>query len=86
MRYLLVCLLLAGCTTVVPVTQKFPNPPGSNALTECPSLVKLNDDAQLSDVAVNVATNYTTYYECSLKNSAWIEWYNSQKKLFESVK
>lgn len=86
MRYLLICLMLTGCTTVVPVTPKFPNPPGSTALVECPDLVKLNDDAKLSDVATIVTNNYTTYYECSIKNSAWIEWYNTQKKLFESAK
>jgi len=30
--------------------------------------------------------NYNTYYECALKHDAWIEWYQTQKNIFESVK
>jgi hypothetical protein len=46
----------------------------------------LKDDAKLSDVAKTVTVNYTTYYECAVKNDAWIEWYGVQKLIFESVK
>jgi hypothetical protein len=84
MKYLLVLLLLAGCSTTVPVTAKFPDAPAS--MGKCANLAQLNTDAKLSDVALTVSTNYSTYYECSVKNDAWIEWYQKQKSIFESVK
>lgn len=85
MRYLILALvvLLQACSTPVPVTAKFPEPPGKQATVACPKLQKLNDDAKLSDVANTVAINYGTYYECAIKNDAWIEWYEIQKNIFE---
>jgi len=86
MKYLLiVLLLLSGCSTTVPVTAKFPDAP-KFASEACPQLQKLNNDAKLSDVATTVTINYSTYYECAVKNDAWIEWYQIQKTIFESVK
>ena len=32
------------------------------------------------------SNNYTTYYECTVKHDAFIEWYEVQKKIYESVK
>jgi len=84
MKYLLLILLLTGCTTV-PVTAKFPEAP-NELLQRCPALKQLNEEVKLSDVAKNITYNYTTYYECVIKHDAWIEWYQSQKKIFESVK
>lgn len=85
MKYLLVLLLLTGCSTVVPVTQKFPEVP-SRILEKCPQLEKLKDDVKLSDVSKTVSVNYTTYYECAVKHDAFVEWYNVQKIIFESKK
>jgi hypothetical protein len=82
---LLSALLLSACTTVVPVTAKFPEPPGLQAQTPCPQLQKLGDKPQLSDVAKTVTVNYTEYYTCAVKNDAWIEWYAKQKIIFESL-
>jgi hypothetical protein len=81
---LFVIVSLIGCTTTVPVTAKFPEPPKYN--TRCPELKKLNSDAKLSDVATTVTINYSTYYECALRNDAWLEWYQIQKRIFEGVK
>jgi len=83
MRYLLIALLLSGCSTVVPVVAKFPDAPGLGAMTACPNLQKLTDGARLSDVATTVTVNYATYYECAVKTDAWQEWYNIQKIIFE---
>jgi len=85
MKYALIALLLAGCSTVVPVTARFPEPPGKGAAAACPALQKLNDGAQLSDVANTVTVNYSTYYECAVKADAWIEWYRIQKHIFEGA-
>ena len=87
MKYaVILALLLSGCSTVVPVTVKFPEPPAKGAMTACPNLQKLNDNAKLSDVANTVAVNYSTYYECAVKTDAWQEWYQIQKRIFEGAK
>jgi hypothetical protein len=86
MRTALLSLLLVGCSTTVPVTMKFPEAPGNIALTACPQLQKLQEDAKLSDISKTVSVNYTTYYECAVKTDAWIEWYQKQKQIFEKVK
>lgn len=85
MRYVIIALLLSGCSTVVPVAVKFPEPPGRGAMTACPALQKLNNDAQLSDVANTVTVNYSTYYECAIKADAWQEWYRIQQIIFEKA-
>ena len=85
MKYLILVLMLAGCSTTVPVTSKFPEPP-KYSLQSCPQLQLLKEGSKLSDVATTVTINYSTYYECVVKNDAWIEWYQIQKHIFESVK
>jgi len=87
MRYvvLLIAVLLTGCSTVVPVTAKFPEAPGKLATQRCPDLQKLKDDAKLSDVIRTVTINYSTYYECAVKADAWQEWYEIQKRIFEGA-
>jgi hypothetical protein len=86
MRILLLSLLLTGCGTVVPVTQKFPEAPGTMAMTPCPQLQKLTEDAKLSDISRTVTVNYGTYYECAVKTDAWIEWYQKQQQIFNNIK
>jgi len=86
MKYVLIMLvaLLTGCSTTVPVVAKFPDVP-KHLMVKCPNLTKLNDDSKLSDIAKTITINYTTYYECAVKNDAWIEWYEIQKRLFEGI-
>jgi hypothetical protein len=83
MKYILLTLLLTGCTTV-PVVAKFPEAP-SQLLEACPELQKLNDQAKLSDISKTAVLNYTTYYQCTSKTEAWIDWYRTQKKIFEGI-
>ena len=86
MKYaVILAVLLSGCSTVVPVAVRFPEPPGRGAMTACPALQKLKDDAKLSDVATTVTVNYGTYYECAVKADAWQEWYAVQKIIFEKA-
>lgn len=80
-----IAVLLSACATVVPATAKFPEPPGRQAMIACTDLQKLEDNAHLSDVARTVATNYTSYYICAVKTDTWIEWYHSQRAIFESA-
>ena len=87
MKYLVCFLfvLMTGCSTVVPVTSKFPDVP-ERLMVKCPQLEKVSETPTLSDVAKTITNNYTTYYECAVKHDAFIEWYNIQKNIFESVK
>ncbi len=80
-----VLAMCSGCSTAVPVTAKFPEPPGKLATQSCTELQKLKDDAKLSDVSRTVTINYSSYYECAVKTDAWIEWYKIQKMIFEGV-
>ena len=82
---LLIAVTLVGCSTTVPVTRKFPEAP-QTLIEKCPELKQLAQDAKLSDVARTVVENYTQYQHCSNKSEAWVEWYNTQKKIFEEVK
>lgn len=84
MKYLLL-LLLVGCSTVVPVKRNFPEVP-QTLMQKCPQLEKIGNEAKLSDISKTITNNYGTYYECAVKNDAWIEWYQIQKNIFESVK
>jgi hypothetical protein len=84
--FIMLAFLATGCSTTVPVTMKFPEAPGNIAMTPCPQLQKLQEDAKLSDISKTVSVNYGTYYECAVKTDAWIEWYQKQKIIFESVK
>lgn len=87
MKYALIltATLLTGCSTVVPVTARFPDPPGRNAQERCPQLQQLKADPALSDVARTITVNYSTYYECAVKADTWQEWYQVQKNIFEGA-
>lgn len=80
----LLLILMSGCSTVVPVTVKFPDAPDTIKI-RCPQLKTLNEEAKLSDVAKTITENYTTYYECAVRNDSWIEWYETQKIIFEKL-
>jgi hypothetical protein len=86
MRVVLLSLLLVGCSTVVPVTARFPEAPGNVAMIACPQLQKIADDARLSDISKTITVNYGTYYECAVKTDAWIEWYQKQQQIFNNIK
>jgi len=78
-------VLLTGCSSLVPVKAKFPDVP-ERLMVKCPQLEKVSETPTLSDVAKTVTNNYTTYYECAVKHDAFVEWYQTQKRIFESVK
>ena len=83
---LLATVLLTGCSTVVPVTQKFPEPPGLQAMQSCPDLQKLQEQPQLSDVAKTVNNNYSEYWICAVKLDAWINWYKQQEIIYKGLR
>jgi hypothetical protein len=83
-KFLILLLILGGCTAV-PVKRTFPAVP-DELKAACPDLQKLNPEAKMSDVLGIVTQNYTTYHECRIRNEAWVQWYDSQRKIFDEVK
>jgi hypothetical protein len=82
----LLTALLLGCSTPVPVKPKFPEVP--QALRErCESLKKIEGDkVAITEMLKVIINNYTLYHECSTKVEGWNEWYDGQKKIYESIK
>lgn len=77
--------VLTGCSTTVPIAAKFPDVP-TELMAKCQPLQKLDGEPKISDITKTITANYNMYYECSMKNGEWIQWYQSQKKIFEGVK
>lgn len=84
--FLILALVLSGCATSVPVTVKFPDVP-KELLKSCPDLKPVDPDTKkLSEVLNVVVDNYGQYYDCKANADDWIEWYNTQKDIFNKVK
>ena len=78
-------ILLTGCSTVVPVKQKFP-PATQSLMIACPDLTEVKETEKLSDVLSVVTKNYSEYHQCRFKVDAWIEWHKQQKQISDSIK
>ena len=79
-------VLLAGCSTTVPVKMTFPEVPPS-LQARCNPLKKIEgDEINIVDLHRVVVENYTEYHVCAMKIDEWNEWYSTQKKIYESVK
>ena len=88
MKYLTVLLtaLLLGCSTPVPIKPKFPEVP-QELRERCESLKKIEGDkVAITEMLKVIINNYTLYHECSTKVEGWNEWYDGQKKIYESIK
>lgn len=87
MKYLLIALLLTGCTTTtVPVKPTFPNPT-PELMKKCEDLRKIEGDkVAITEMLKVVVHNYSLYYECSTKVDGWQEWYTEQKKIYDNAK
>ena len=82
----LVALSLTGCFKSIPVKMDFPDVP-SELKQSCPDLKQNESQEQkLSKIIEVVSENYSSYHECKIKVDAWIEWYNLQKQISDSVK
>ena len=82
---LLVAVALVGCSAV-PVVRHFPEVP-DELKNPCPSLKEIDVTTNKLSEVINVVTdNYSQYHECRIKVDSWIDWYNTQKEIFDSVK
>jgi hypothetical protein len=88
MKYLTIlitAILLSGCLAT-PVKRSFPDVP-KELMEPCPDLTMVEEGTtKLSEVMKVVTTNYGQYHECRIKQDTWVEWYKSQKEIFDSVK
>ena len=76
--------VIVGCTTA-PVKIKFPEVP-QELLVPCPPLAQVNPaDHQLSSLLEVVMANYAQYYECKNRADGWQQWYDNQRKIYESI-
>jgi hypothetical protein len=80
-------LILAGCASTTPhVEVKFPDIPAELNIA-CPELKEIpQGTSKLSVVIGVVSDNYAEYHRCKNRQSLWKEWYEQQKKIFDSVK
>ena len=80
-----IVLSLAGCTTIVPKPTKFPDAP-EELKKECVDLTPhVEADGKLTSTLDVVVENYSKYYQCSVKQQEWIEWYNAQKEISKEL-
>lgn len=78
-------VMLTGCLNT-PVNRHFPDAP-TDLKTACPGLQQVDPaTTKLSEVITVVTDNYAQYHECRIKVDLWIEWYTTQKQIFDSVK
>lgn len=81
---ILLPLLITGCASTI-VMKEFPQAP-QNLMVECPELKQVDmKETKLSGVLDVIIENYSNYQECKVKVESWIDWYNTQKKIHESV-
>jgi hypothetical protein len=70
----------------VPVERKFPKAP-DELMSACAELQTIPaGTTQLSVVVETIVANYGQYQWCQTKTNTWIDWYNRQKEIFDSVK
>jgi hypothetical protein len=79
-------IVLAGCSTTVPVARKFPEAP-EVLKQKCESLKLIEGDkVAITEMLKVIVHNYSLYHECATKVEGWQEWYEAQKKIFNEVK
>lgn len=75
---------LVGCVGV-PVERNFPSIP-EGLKQSCPDLQTVaEDNTKISELMIVVTSNYKEYHTCQIKVESWLEWYNTQKKIFEDA-
>jgi hypothetical protein len=78
-------LFLAGCSTTVPVKQKFPEAPAV-LMEKCEPLETIDQPSIVfSEFLKTVTKNYTKYHSCAKLIEAWQEWYVEQKKISDEL-
>jgi len=83
--WLTIVIFLTGCATTVPVAPKFPDAT-PELMKQCATLKKVeNNQVAITEFMKAIVHNYSLYYQCAERVQGWHEWYNKQKKNFESA-
>jgi len=86
-KLLLFCtiIFLSGCSTLLPVKQKFPEVP-TQLMTKCEPLSTIDEPKVVFSEFLKVVTeNYTKRHSCAKLVEYWQEWYIEQKKIFDET-
>jgi hypothetical protein len=85
---MIIAVMLSACASTQVATVKQPWPEVPDELKQPCIGLKLvdNDTTKLSEVLIVVTDNYAQYKECRDKVDGWLDWYSTQKKIYESVK
>jgi len=88
---LLVSLFLASCSALqfFNLKPKWPDAASEESLKPCDDLKrfeKKNADGSVDLIEFQklIVENYILHYKCSDKNDSWIDWYTTQKRIYES--
>jgi hypothetical protein len=83
---LISAILLSGCSTLVPITQQFPEAPPALIDQSCPSLeLAPMNTREITELLKVVIRNYQLYYMCSNRVSGWQDWYREQRRIYDGV-
>jgi hypothetical protein len=78
-------LSATACSTTVPVKRTFPEVP-EQLMAPCEALTAIGKpEVTLSELMTTVTKNYTRYHSCAEAASAWQQWYQEQRTIFNSV-
>lgn len=78
-------VLLAGCSTVVTVKQKFPEVP-NQLMEKCPPLELIEKPTVLlSELILVITKNYMKYHDCANNVENWQDWYIKQKQISDEL-
>ena len=94
MRFITVLLLtifLSGCGALqyFNLKPKWPDTASEESMKPCEDLKKFekkNADGSVDLIEFQklIVENYILHYKCSDKNDSWIDWYTTQKRIYES--
>jgi len=94
MRYILIpiiALSLSSCSALqyFNLKPKWPDPSSEESMKPCEDLKRFENknadgSVDLIEFQKAIVENYLLHYKCSDKNDNWIDWYSTQKKIYES--
>jgi hypothetical protein len=81
-------LFLSGCALFqkpVPIAPQWPDVP-FQLTRKCDELKSLaGEKISITDMMKVIVENYALHYQCSTKVEGWQEWYEEQRKIYETV-
>lgn len=84
----ILALTVSGCSVLVPVKPRFPEPVPElvERCRELQQVAPTGNPVAITDMLKIIVNNYGLYYQCSNKVDGWNQWYEEQRRIYESVK